>query len=41
MEKAGVKPFQLESKEGIALNNGTQLMTAMAALVAYDAENLI
>ncbi|RJS81477.1 histidine ammonia-lyase [Candidatus Bathyarchaeota archaeon] len=41
MEKAGIKPVQLEFKEGIALNNGTQLMTAMAALTVYDAENLI
>ena len=35
MEKAGIKPVQLEFKEGIALNNGTQLMTAMAALTVY------
>ncbi|MEM2263527.1 MAG: histidine ammonia-lyase [Candidatus Bathyarchaeia archaeon] len=41
MEKAGIKPIQLDFKEGIALNNGTQLMTAMAALNIYRAENLI
>jgi histidine ammonia-lyase len=41
MEKANIKPVQLEFKEGIALNNGTQLMTAIAALTVYDAENLI
>ncbi|MGB9756519.1 MAG: histidine ammonia-lyase [Candidatus Bathyarchaeales archaeon] len=41
MEKANIKPIQLEFKEGIALNNGTQLMTAIAALTVYDAENLI
>lgn len=41
MEKAGLKPIQLQFKEGIGLNNGTQLMTAMAALVVYDAENLV
>jgi len=41
MEKAGIRPVQLEFKEGIALNNGTQLMTAIAALTVYDAENLI
>jgi histidine ammonia-lyase len=41
MEKAGIKPIQLEVKEGIALNNGTQLMSAIAALTVYDAENLI
>jgi len=41
MEKAEIKPVQLEVKEGIALNNGTQLMTAIAALTVHDAENLI
>jgi len=41
MEKAGIEPVQLEFKEGIALNNGTQLMTAIGALAVYDAENLI
>jgi histidine ammonia-lyase len=41
MEKANIKPVQLEFKEGIALNNGTQLMTAIATLTVYDAENLI
>lgn len=41
MEKAGIEPVQLDFKEGIALNNGTQLMTGMAALIVYDAENLI
>jgi len=41
MEDAGIKPVQLELKEGIALNNGTQLMAAIAALNVYDAENLI
>ncbi|MDH5770667.1 MAG: aromatic amino acid lyase [Candidatus Bathyarchaeota archaeon] len=41
MEKAGIKPVQLDFKEGIALNNGTQLMTAIAALTIHDAEKLI
>ncbi|MDH5266079.1 MAG: histidine ammonia-lyase [Candidatus Bathyarchaeota archaeon] len=41
MEKAGIRPVQLEFKEGIALNNGTQLMTAIAALTIHDAEKLI
>jgi len=41
MEKAGIKPARLEFKEGVALNNGTQLMTAIAALTVHDAENLI
>lgn len=41
MEKAGMKPVPLDFKEGIALNNGTQLMTAIAALTIYDAEKLM
>ena len=41
MKKAGIKPVELEVKEGIALNNGTQLMSAIAALTVHDAENLI
>ena len=41
MERAGIKPVQLEFKEGVALNNGTQLITAIATLTVYDAENLI
>lgn len=30
------KPCVLEAKEGLALTNGTQIMTAMAALACYD-----
>ncbi len=30
------RPVQLEAKEGLALNNGTQFMTAVGALVVYD-----
>jgi len=41
MDKAGIKPIKLKFKEGVALNNGTQLMTAIAALTVYDAENLL
>lgn len=41
MEKAGIKPIRLEFKEGVALNNGTQLMTAIASLTVHDAENLL
>lgn len=41
LEKAGITPVQLEFKEGLALNNGTQLMTATAALTVYHAERLI
>ncbi len=41
MRSAEIEPIQLEFKEGLALNNGTQLMTAIAALVIYDAQTLI
>lgn len=38
---AGVKPIQLEAKEGLALINGTHLMAAQAALAVADAERLL
>jgi histidine ammonia-lyase len=41
MVKAGIEPVQLQAKEGIALNNGTQLMTAIAALMVHDSQRLI
>lgn len=37
---AGLHPVALEAKEGLALINGTQAMTAIGALAAYDALNL-
>ncbi|MBW1694228.1 MAG: histidine ammonia-lyase [Deltaproteobacteria bacterium] len=36
----GMKPIQLEAGEGLALINGTQVMTAIAALAVYDALRL-
>jgi histidine ammonia-lyase len=41
MKLTGIKPIVLDFKEGIALNNGTQMMTAIGALAVYDAERLI
>jgi len=41
MNNAGIHPITLDVKEGVALNNGTQMMTAIAALAVYDAENLV
>ena len=41
MRKAGIQPVQLDVKEGVALSNGTQFMTAIAALTVYDAERLV
>jgi histidine ammonia-lyase len=38
---AGLKPVELSAKEGLALINGTQAMTAVGALAAYDARKLI
>jgi histidine ammonia-lyase len=41
MEKARITPVELDSKEGLALINGTQLMTAIGTLALYDSERLI
>lgn len=41
LEKAGISPIELEYKEGLALNNGTQMMTAIAALTVFDSQFLI
>lgn len=41
MEKAGVPVIQLSAKEGLALNNGTQVMTSVGCHTVYDAMNLI
>lgn len=40
LKKAGLKPVVLQAKEGLALINGTQAMTAVGALVLYDALGL-
>ncbi|KAI4453703.1 histidine ammonia-lyase [Holotrichia oblita] len=40
LAEAGIEPITLASKEGLALINGTQIMTAIAALVCHDAANL-
>ena len=40
MEKSGIQIIELTSKEGLALINGTQVMTAVGALAVYDAINL-
>lgn len=40
MEKAGIKTIELAAKEGLALINGTQIMTAVACNVLYDAIEL-
>jgi len=40
LRKAGISPVVLEAKEGIALNNGTQAMTAVGVLALHEAEVL-
>lgn len=40
LRRAGLEPVRLEAKEGLALLNGTQAMTATGALALYRAERL-
>lgn len=41
MDKAGIKIVELSSKEGLALNNGTQVMNSVGSHTVYDAMNLL
>lgn len=41
LRKAGIKPLVLQAKEGVALINGTQPMSAVGSLAIYDALKLI
>jgi len=41
MEKADLEIVELTAKEGLALINGTQVMTAVGALAVYDSINLL
>src|SRR5437762_14302088 len=40
LKKVGLKPVELGPKEGVALINGTQVMTAIGCLALHDAEVL-
>lgn len=40
MDRANIPTIELTSKEGLALINGTQVMTAIGTLTVYDALNL-
>ncbi len=40
LKAAGIEPLELEAKEGLALLNGTQAMTAVGGLALLDAERL-
>jgi len=41
LEKTGLRPVELAAKEGLALNNGTQQMTAIGCLTLHDAYSLL
>lgn len=40
LRRIGLRPLRLKAKEGLALVNGTQMMTAFGALAAYEAVDL-
>jgi len=40
LSKSGLKPIQLHSKEGLALINGTQMMSAYLCMALYEAKIL-
>ncbi|MGA7671157.1 MAG: histidine ammonia-lyase [Nitrolancea sp.] len=41
LKRVGLEPIELSAKEGLALINGTQLMTAVGVLALHDAEVLL
>ncbi len=41
LRRAGLEPIALQAKEGLALNNGTQVMTAIGVLALRRAERLV
>lgn len=41
LQKAGLKPVTLRAKEGLALINGTQAMTAQGVIALYDGRTLL
>ena len=40
LKRCGIQPLRLEAAEGVALVNGTQVMTAIGGLAVYDALRL-
>ena len=41
LRRAGLQPLRLQAKEGLALNNGTQVMTGIGALLLRGAERVV
>ncbi len=41
MKEAGIEPIALTAKEGLALINGTQVMTAIGTIATYEAMQLL
>lgn len=41
LKREGLEPLTLRAKEGLALINGTQAMTALAVQAVYDGENIL
>ena len=41
LQKLGIAPLSVSMKEGLALNNGTQMSTSLAALVIHDAKQIL
>ncbi|MGI0081404.1 MAG: histidine ammonia-lyase, partial [Nitrososphaerales archaeon] len=41
LQRAGIKPLKLKAKEGLAIINGTQVMTGLACLIIHDAESVL
>lgn len=41
LDRFGIEALELEAKEGLAINNGTQMMTGIGVLTLYDAEHLV
>ena len=39
LAQAGLRPLEIEAKEGLALTNGTALMAALGSLAVVEAEN--
>lgn len=40
LKRAGLKPLELKAKEGLAVTNGTEVMTAVGALALLEGERL-